>query len=801
MVELTANGQAFELPLKGNEIKYTKQIADIFDLASVASSYTNSFDIPKNPHNTQIMAQLGIVGDTSTIPYEKIPSSLKKHGFPIFQNGWLSVKETTDSYKVSVIDGMIDFFKAIENKTMGADLDLSNFNHTKDIDSVIASFTNEYYKYIIADYNGKNLGIFDETVGINVDYLVPCFNMGALFELVMTTFGFNFDATNIMEIVDLYITYPKSPEEDVTDELVGEFEKGLYVKTPTSIGGGYSGVPSQRFWDDYDYSQGLLIDTWRYQLDESTGYIFDLSVEAYGLYKRYFETQQLGNITIPGFWGWDQFRPMTVEILINGLSIASVQTDPLAAVTINLSEYHNAGDIVEVKMYAPTQWLSFYIREVHHKITSFKVYKTNQGTVSLSDAFKDFQIKDFIKEVFWRTAVTPVIDKATNTMSFISVDERLDFNRAIDWSDKFIRRTKEQYINGSYAQKNAFKHKYNDEDDISQNGYLLVNNRNIEAEKTIVQSKIYAPENFNTIFEDTTLDESVTTKKFTVWSRETKENEDGELEIEYKGLNGRFYIMKFNLSPESTWRFVSEKIAGSATVSQFPYANTIGTTFDQIVPVKYAKYPWLLDGFKSHEIELALSVLDILEIDMTRPYYFSQEAQCYILNKLNFQEGSEASGEFVRINRAIGITMELPEPDPEPVPQQYCINWQANNFDNIKMSLEGEMDFEEILNGRIIHPLSVGTVTEYIINGGTVTTSPVSMTFSATKGFINTDSLPVVTDKVLTSITVDIQIICTNASEINITATYAASESDGQTFAEYNNCLCRNRRIQLIPDP
>ena len=63
MVELSAYGQQFELGSKSAEIKYTKQVSDIFDLAVVASSYTNGFSIPKTPNNTQIMNQLGIGPD------------------------------------------------------------------------------------------------------------------------------------------------------------------------------------------------------------------------------------------------------------------------------------------------------------------------------------------------------------------------------------------------------------------------------------------------------------------------------------------------------------------------------------------------------------------------------------------------------------------------------------------------------------------------------------------------------------------------------------------------------------------
>ena len=161
MVELNIYGNAVELKRSNNGIKYTMQIADVLNIATVSASYTNSFSIPKTPYNTTIFQQLGIVGDTSQIPYERVPTSLNYHGFNIISNGWLQINETTEEYRVNIINGIIDFFKAIENKTMGADLDLSIFNHTKNIATVLASFDNPNYKYLIADYNGKNIAQVD----------------------------------------------------------------------------------------------------------------------------------------------------------------------------------------------------------------------------------------------------------------------------------------------------------------------------------------------------------------------------------------------------------------------------------------------------------------------------------------------------------------------------------------------------------------------------------------------------------------------------------------------------------------
>ncbi len=642
MVKLTANGQTFE-GLDSQSVKYTKQIADIFDLAVISSSYTNGFKIPKTPHNTQIMQGLGIVGDTSQIPYQKVPSTLSQNGFTLFSNGWLSVKDTGDDYNVSCIDGMIDFFKAIENRTMGGNLDLSNFSHIKDLPAVLASFSNDYYKYIVADYNGKNIGIYSGDEGINIDYLVPCFNMGKLFDLIMSTFGYNYDNTNISEINDLWITYPKSPEDTITETLSASTHLNGFIRIPISIGQGYYSTPYQ--WSSSVINEGTLISSLRYQIAESSPYRIEISSEMYALYRHNTSYNDV------------KYLPMHCTVKVNENTVIWFESDPYAAVERTRTLYLNEGDIIEFKFFVDPFKIPitldgsqyYALREIHHNGTDMGIYKTNQGNVNLADAFKDYQIKDFVKEVFWRTSVTPKIDTLTNTMYYFSLNERLDFSRAEDWSNKFVKRTKESYVQGSYAQKNSFSHKYNDEDDISQNGYLLVDNQNLEDSKDLIQSKIYAPELIPYVFP-----EGITTNKFTIWQRETKEDATGDLSISYKGLNNRFFIMKISLTPEyEYYKFVSEAVPGIDSVNQYPYANTQGTTYDQIVPIKYGAYSGVLNNFRAHDIQLALTENDILGLDLTRPKYFKQEGMYYLLNRITFSEGDIVTGEFIRINKVI----------------------------------------------------------------------------------------------------------------------------------------------------
>jgi hypothetical protein len=125
----------------------------------------------------------------------------------------------------------------------------------------------------------------------------------------------------------------------------------------------------------------------------------------------------------------------------------------------------------------------------------------------------------------------------------------------------------------------------------------------------------------------------------------------------------------------------------------------------------------------------------------------------------------------------------------------YCVNWTAANEGNIKMSSVGYIDFSAILAGRTIAPgpVSVGTITGFTIAGMTpfVLSTPISMTFTASKAQWNTVALtPVVTDKVLTSLTYSVEVTCTNGDDLPaISETTNTNVIAGQLTSSFNNCI------------
>jgi hypothetical protein len=118
----------------------------------------------------------------------------------------------------------------------------------------------------------------------------------------------------------------------------------------------------------------------------------------------------------------------------------------------------------------------------------------------------------------------------------------------------------------------------------------------------------------------------------------------------------------------------------------------------------------------------------------------------------------------------------------------YCVSWTAENQDNIKMAISYVLNFTDALAGRTVNTgVSTGSITSYRIDGALVTVS-IPLTISATNAHVDTDTLAVVTGEVLTEVTVNIELIFTDASELTIASTTSAAEVPGAMTSEYNDC-------------
>lgn len=629
MVEIYVAGRSLDL-YPGTSIKYSFQNSDFFDAANIKATYTNAYTVPKTPNNTQILEGLGLVGDTSTVPYTQTPVNVKYFGFDITPKGWLDVKETAEDYKLNIIDGMIDFFKDVEKKKIGTDLNLSALDHSKNVQTIVDSFTNPNYRYIIGDYAGK---VYTTEGVINSDYLIPSVRVKYLFDNIFATFGYTYngDIFNDPDFLDLWLSYtkdiPNADTEAVVQYAEAEYNAFTDVRALTPIGTLFFRDPFT--WSSSSASQGSFAGS-GYLVPEGGNYRIDLTLKGRGL-------GAVPNSQGVNFSYSDYYR---VKIYRNSVEVGEALSDLNTARVSSVYVSAQPGDIIDFKFCLLTTRAYSTIQFINRE-SAIEISKTNLGAVDFEESLKDLTIKDFFKEICIRYALIPSYHSRTRVISFYNFKDIINRDNAVDWSSRYISRKREVYNYSAYAQVNQFKQKYN-EDNLSFNdGELYTNNANLEESKTIYTSKLYSADR-----------EPVDllgrpTYRLPCFKTEAKE-EAGETVIEYSALSGRFYALRDQTINEPI-TLESEIFSESISAESFPFVLLQDNYFIQLISKYYPEHSKILQDLRVHEIELALGLMDILTLDLKKLYYFEQEKQYYILNKLSWEPGKTSVGEFIRV--------------------------------------------------------------------------------------------------------------------------------------------------------
>lgn len=639
-MRLIINGYNIEID-SDEKISRTLQVNDIADLENRQANYSATFKIPKTANNIRAFNRLGINGNNSNTPYQRNNAYLYADNEEcIVYNGWAVIKETSDFYSANIIDGNIDLYKAIENTTL-SDLDLSDVNHFKTLDNVVNSFDgSNTYKYILADYNGK---AFYDTDKINIDYLVPSLPVSYLWDKIFETYGFTYEGQvfNTFNYENLFLTYPKgTADANEVPEDYCNFEWTNDALANYSINSnGLMTLPNQ------DVTQGDVINNQVYVTPQTGTYIVSFENILPSASIRVY----LNNGTqIP-------FSDYQLCVVVNGNTnniypISSGTLNPLPPVYLQLQE----GDTISM----------YVLSDVYQNEISFYRYSNailhydflSGYNIDFNETFIDFDTKDFLKMVLNRFGLTPFKDKYTNHYKFLTLEERLQTAEIEDWSsynNKFQRKVKESYIYGNYAQQNDFTYKYNDQESTYNDGFILIDNVNLEDSKTVVKSKIYSPEKLPTnIFEKQT-------NVYKLWDKEVKD--DGS--VTYKELDKRFYLLRSdNYVFSNSVTIGSETLQTETTISQAPFESFFKLPFNDIIEDYYTPLSQILDKARVEQHEIYLTQTDVVNINFETLKWIEDLNNYYILNKVsNFSGTNIVKCEMIKVNYVVTPLDEAPE--------------------------------------------------------------------------------------------------------------------------------------------
>ena len=597
------------------KVTYVKKVSDIGDITKANSSFSWQITFPKTPNNVKIFQGLGISGNSSRIPYQKITCQILDNGVIIEPNGNLIITESTKKeYKGHVKAGIIDFLQDISNDKISDIIDLSALGHLNTSTNIINTFYNDLpYKYIVAYYNGQQISNINGITNLNPFALVPSINVKYLWDKIFDYYGWSYSGN--FDISDIWMTYPNAI--------------------------GYSDTEAATVLQVTYNPDSYLVD--------------NPNVKPSNLTVSYINPDFFSRMTPPNSFAFlvEESGTYNIKASLTGSVLSSNPLSPDLPILWNIhvgGQYnpvvYESGEDLEITILAPAM-TNIYIQVLTNPYSRFvlitegwlSVETRGIQPIDFSEALIKLKVKDFFKEVLFRNALTPFINVDDKHITFRTLDERLSAPK-LDWSKKYAGRQSEKYVYENYSQENLVKHKYNDENQDYADGVIVVDNENQPTEKTLYQSFSYAPE--QTFEEIKTNMNTYNVQNFRMFDVEIKIDENDNMIADYKQLKDRFYFIKA--------RTVNEQIyVGTDLATKFPLAE-YSEVFANIIDTKFANIGRVINDAKILDIDLVLSKMDILNMLFHRLYYFEQEKGYFLLNQLTWESGEISTGEFVKIN-------------------------------------------------------------------------------------------------------------------------------------------------------
>lgn len=601
------NGQKLLLNSQ-RPIAQTKQANDLATLDNRQSNFTNRIVVPFNATNDKIFQNLSMVGNQSNVPYQKnrvdiIDAETGKH---LIFNGWGYVSKTTNrGYELNCYDGIIDFYRRIENLNI-SQVGVNELNHLKNMETVIDSFTNDElkYKYIVADYNGK--AIVDGK--INIDYLVPSARKSYIWNRIHEFAGFTFEGQvfNSERFLNNFITYPK-PIPTTEPSLI---EISNQTSVPYASG--------SDFFNSYTVLNFFPFGFSDLYANNNNGEINKIYITTPGTYK----LQMNGDAP-------------TVNYIVYNSAMVEQRTGTINP-QINEAIYLGlaAGDIVLMYHFIPT--MVNPMQSVDSVFSFVEGYYANFDEVLI-----DFMAKDFVNELMVEFGLTAFKDKYRNHIVYKNLDEILQDDDVVDWSNKFVKWNGESYSIGNYAKKNTFKYRYNDENLKYNDGFISINNENLADEKNVVSSKYYTPDRPVGTFYS-----SMASNLYKIWEKELKD--DGT--VEYKELSGRYYCLRYK-EVLGVFDLVSEALSVSETVSSIPYESYLRLDWRSLIIDNYKSIESIFDKAKVRDAVFNLSFQDYENFNLEKLIFVNKLSSYYLVNKIkSFVKGQPSTVELIEVD-------------------------------------------------------------------------------------------------------------------------------------------------------
>lgn len=520
MTELYINNQLIESI--DTEIALTLSSFKFDSLGTRKGSYSNVFDLPKTNQTRQIFENCELVTSLTTIPYQKNTCKIIIDG-QVIVDGSAIIRETKENYKVFISAGNSDFFKLIGTLKI-KDVDLSEFDHTYNIDEVIERRESDTgFLYPNIDY-----GLFEKislntwentTIQNREKYFQPSMWIKTILEKSFIELGYTLSGDLIASqmynsgivlcrgaLVKLeanFVNYRIPSLSILSDSQKLSFgekvidDNDLYAFDNTS--GIFQSVYTPGSADKENFRFEIFFDgnVTTSNLEESSGQAVSIDLLIYdenGTTLGTFTRQQPFSVFVPVL---GQFN-VTETISLN-FSIGQTEFQSILDNTANIQTLRFGWRI----SYSGTDFINLRIQQFEFSINQVPENPGQLGSATTINAAnvlpQNETVGDLLITIANLEGIYFQVDESTKNVNTFRIDSvLLNKGNAIDWSNKLdlTDEVETLYVIENFAQRNLYSFAKDDNDvflsDEQGQGVILVENANLATEKVSFQSK-FAP--------------------------------------------------------------------------------------------------------------------------------------------------------------------------------------------------------------------------------------------------------------------------------------------------------------------
>lgn len=622
--ELYLNGILMDLD-NSTEISLTIQANKIGDIQNRYGNFAPKFTLPYTQSNKTAIDLSHVVTSATNYPYRYARCIYIENGVELISDGLATIDSSgSDNFSVIISDGNVDFFKAIENLTVGELYANDPTFYWEIYTEINARAGNDYFTFPVIDWYDNDA--YFSTNKIDSERMLPVALMPDLFDRLQEKIGFQFDGSYIgsddLENALLTPDSFKLDESDLTSlatkaSRVASTYIDVYIIPEDS---GLQTIDVPLFQDTF--TGGFSLNTYTPPILQigtlQVGMTIKLEwqmVGSYGIFENHLERSVYLVSRI--------VRQSDGVVMAETTStVWTTNLDPVGPSwpTQYISVFFDTGD---VQLSPSTTYVvkCFMIAESHPNIESAITF-TQDGAINYSFTPTDilsYGSEIFFTSIFKMTVKDVLMDLLRLHGVFVQTDgytKRVVFNywndvaknksKAVDWSSKYIHKSKTLfYSSGSYAQKNYCRFATNK--DVSEDiglGSFLIDNTTLPVSTDVIKLNHSATEQNNRYL-------GLNVPKIKAFDSDNKWTSPG-----WRILRNK----RQNVASGVTWKYQTVEIDDLVTpgISTFtPICDFVG--YGVLLNTNHNKFIDSLQDFKGLTADFRLSVLDIVNFDFTIP--------------------------------------------------------------------------------------------------------------------------------------------------------------------------------------